>query len=178
MNVTYPMFAKTITDYGEDGSQATFDPDYRYRYLLERTWDKDLPSVNFIMLNPSTADAFILDPTVTRCIGYAKKWGCGTLRVTNLFALRSTDPKGLKVEGINPFEHSLWMNDQFVLLAAQQSDLVLCAWGNHGSLQGADEAVVAALQSHEIDLYCLKITKADQPVHPLYQKADLDPIEF
>ena len=39
-----------------------------YRYLLWRRWQPSAPVVNFIMLNPSTADAVQDDPTVTRCI--------------------------------------------------------------------------------------------------------------
>ncbi|NMP24252.1 DUF1643 domain-containing protein [Sulfobacillus harzensis] len=41
-------------------SQALFDPSKRYRYWLARMWDPDLPVVNFIMLNPSTADQYQL----------------------------------------------------------------------------------------------------------------------
>lgn len=48
------------------------------------------------MLNPSTADAEIDDPTITRCIGFAKSWGFGGLMVGNLWAYRATDPKELK----------------------------------------------------------------------------------
>jgi hypothetical protein len=76
-------------------SDATFDESLRYRYRLERAWvDHPVRFCNFVMLNPSTADAFVLDPTVTRCVGYARDWGYDGLVVTNIFALRSTDPGG------------------------------------------------------------------------------------
>ena len=80
--------AGVVTDeeIGEWGrASATFSDDRarRYRYLLTRTWDASLPVVNFVMLNPSTADAFVLDPTNRRCVGFARDWGFDGLVVTD-----------------------------------------------------------------------------------------------
>jgi hypothetical protein len=66
-----------------------------YRYALERSWDLADKRAIFVGLNPSTADERVDDPTIRRCVGYAKRWGCGSMVIVNLFALRSTDPKGL-----------------------------------------------------------------------------------
>ena len=66
-----------------------------YRYKLSRTWDSTKPTILFIGLNPSIADETIDDPTITRCINYAKAWGYGTLLMTNLLAFRSTYPKDI-----------------------------------------------------------------------------------
>jgi len=64
-----------------------------YRYMLIREWDENLPRTDFIMLNPSTADEYEDDATIRKCISYAKSWGCGSVRVMNLFAIRATNPK-------------------------------------------------------------------------------------
>jgi hypothetical protein len=77
-------------------SDATFSPCRKYRYTLTRTWVPDLPLINFVMLNPSTADEVVNDPTVERCERRARMWNCGGLIVTNIFAWRSTDPDELR----------------------------------------------------------------------------------
>ena len=70
--------------------------DNKYRYQLSRIWDERKPTVLFIMLIPSTADADIDDPTIRRVVNIAKSWGYGGVFVGNLYAFRSTDPKGLQ----------------------------------------------------------------------------------
>jgi len=74
-------------------SGATFSTDRVYRYALWRVWDAALPSFVVIGLNPSTADETENDPTIRRCIGFAKREGCGGLVMLNLFAVRATDPR-------------------------------------------------------------------------------------
>ena len=118
-------------------SDATFSPCKVYRYSLTRGFD-DGPACNFLMLNPSTATATEDDPTIRRCIGFAKGWGYGVLYVTNLFALRATDPRELykHAEPVGPD------NDRCILTAATGSQLVVAAWGVHGAHRdrGADVA--------------------------------------
>src|SRR5690606_14314462 len=74
---------------------AEFSACGTYRYRLWRIWDTDKPLLLWIMLNPSTADDKQLDPTCARCQKWAQTWGYGGFMVANVFALRSTDPKGL-----------------------------------------------------------------------------------
>ena len=155
---------------------ATFSECDSYRYSLWRTWDSWLPKCNFLMLNPSTADETILDPTVTRCMNYAKAWGFGGLVVTNLFAFRSTDPAALKTaaDPIGPD------NDEAIEREALRCPMTVCAWGNHGALHSRDSHVRLKLACNPfIKLRCLKINVATkQPAHPLYLSRDLKPIAF
>jgi hypothetical protein len=74
---------------------ADLSPDGVYRYSLSRSWDFRGGNLNIIMLNPSTADHEVDDPTITRCVERAKRLGFGGLVVTNLFAFRATYPVDL-----------------------------------------------------------------------------------
>lgn len=143
-------------------SSALFSPCRRYRYTLTRTWDLTLPVVNFIMLNPSTADETLDDPTIARQIVRSKLWGYGGLVITNIFAWRSTDPSVLPhvADPVGP------LNDDIIAVTALHSDLVIVGWGNHGGLNGRAQAVLKLLQSRT--LKALKVTKEGHPQHPLY----------
>lgn len=110
-------------------NDARFSPCRRYRYVLTRDVSILNPRlVNFVMLNPSTADATVDDPTIRRCIGYARAWDYGHLVVTNLFALRATDPRALKSED-DPIGPD---NGEYIAAWAGRADLVVVAGGgNH-----------------------------------------------
>ena len=152
---------------------ATFDETETYRYTLGRRWAKGGQRVCFCLLNPSTADAKVLDPTLTRCHRYAVSWGFSAMDVTNIFALRSTDPKGLKQveDPIGPD------NDDAIIKLAKRADLMIVGWGTHGALNDRHTQVLNLLQPICTPM-CLAITKHGYPKHPLYLRADLEPIEF
>lgn len=144
---------------------AVFDPSGCYRYRLWRVWDPTHPRVTFILLNPSTADADRDDPTLRRCVGFARAWGYGGLEVVNVFAWRATDPAALRrcPDPVGPD------NDAAVLAAVQGVALVVAAWGNGGCHQGRAAAVLRLLDG--LPLTCLGLTRAAQPRHPLYTPA-------
>lgn len=145
-----------------------------HRYRLTRIWDRSGPVVDFVMLNPSTADASRLDPTNRRCMGFARDWGFGGAVVTNIFALRSTDPRGL-VEALDPVGPD---NDAQVVDAARNADRLIAAWGTHGALHGRGAEVRAGLESEGVDLHVLRLTRAGHPAHPLYLPRDLVPVRW
>ena len=142
-------------------SGAAFSTCGRYRYSLWRKWS-DGRVCNFIMLNPSTADEVKNDPTVERCERRARSMGFGTLVVTNIFALRSTDPRGLLTcdDPIGPY------NDSSIAFLARQADMVVAGWGNHGTLLSRSRNVLGMLL--DLPVMCLGLTKTGEPRHPLY----------
>lgn len=138
-----------------------------YRYALGRIWDPSNPRTLYVIgLNPSTADETEDDPTIRRCIGFAKAFGCGGLTMLNLFALRSTDPKGLRAvaDPIGP------ENDLTLLSARMLENVVIvAAWGVHGTFMGRDREVRKMFDGQ---LHHLGLTKDGHPKHPLYLKSD------
>jgi hypothetical protein len=149
---------------------AIIDPTGAYRYSLTREWDAALPRVCFCMLNPSTADALRDDPTIRRCIGFARSWGYGSLEVINLFAYRATSPGELRAadDPVGP------QNDWHIGQAAGRASLIIVAWGAHGSFLARDVPVAERLAG----ALCLGMTRTGYPRHPLYVRGDTRPVAF
>ena len=152
---------------GETGAQ--FSPCRRWRYLLWRRWDTAKPVANFLMLNPSTADEFKLDPTCARARDYAERWGYGALIVTNVFGFRSTNPLLLKKEK-DPVGPG---NDAAIVRAAREAAIVVCAWGNHGGFIERSSRVRDLLKDQK--LFALRVNANGEPAHPLYLPGKLNP---
>lgn len=139
----------------------------RYRYSLWRQWTAG-PSVMFIGLNPSTADAMIDDPTIRRCIGFARAWGYGGLIMTNLFAWRDTAPRNMMAAG-DPARPD---NDRALQASQEKASLTVAAWGAHGTYLDRDVVVRKMLPR----LHYLRLTKDGHPGHPLYLPGSLRPV--
>lgn len=155
---------------GSPSCSAVFSPCRRYRYELWRKWG-DGPYAMFIGLNPSTADETKDDPTIRRCIAFAKAWGYSALCMTNIFAFRATDPDVMKRER-NPFGEN---NQHHLLKCASEAGIVIAAWGVHGTHANGDLAVRDLLSRIGVTLQCLGRSKDGHPRHPLYLKADCKP---
>jgi len=125
------------------------------------------------MLNPSTADERILDPTVRRCTGYAMAWGFGSIEIVNLFALRSTDPAEL-YRADDPVGPD---NDLSILWCASSCTIAVAAWGTHGQHLDRGREVVEMLRG-KVALKYLRLTKSGEPNHPLYLPKDLKPRDY
>ncbi len=152
-------------------SGAQFSACRRWRTLLWRRWDAARPVANFLMLNPSTADERVLDPTCARARDYAERWGYGALLVTNVFAWRATDPGGMKAAA-DPVGLG---NDAAILRAARHAQLVVCAWGNHGLHLARSDAVRRLLHGAGVALHVLRLNANGEPAHPLYLPGRLRP---
>jgi hypothetical protein len=146
-------------------SGATFSECGSYRYSLFRIWGDPQQRAAFLMLNPSTADETKDDPTIRRCIGFAKAWGLGALDVINIFALRSTDPRALYK---HPDPVGLPWNDSIILDVARHAEIVVAAWGVHGAYENRGQRVVEMLRGAGVEVQALGVTKGGHPKHPLY----------
>lgn len=148
---------------------AHFSPCRTWRYALWRRWASSPPAM-FVGLNPSTADETQDDPTIRRCIRFARDWGYGGLVMTNLFAFRSTDPRQLNTaeDPIGP------ANDAALVAAAASAGVVVAAWGVHGTHNGRAQDVIdrGLLGSFTV----LGLTADGHPRHPLYMRADCRPL--
>lgn len=145
----------------------------QYRYSLWRIWDEDKPRVLFIMLNPSTADESKDDPTIRRCIGFAKSWGYGGFYVGNLFAYRSSSPKDLlsatHPKGLHNYAHLVDMESK--------CEKVVFAWGN-GPILKKLKIELPTETVGKAPAYCIALSKDGTPKHPLYLPKVLVPRLF
>lgn len=144
-----------------------------YRYLLKRKWDVKKPQITFVMLNPSIADAYQDDPTLRKCISFAKSWDYGFLEVVNLFAYRATNPRELN-QVVDPVGLK---NNYYIELATKSAALIIVAWGTKGSMKNQDKEVLNLISAKQ-PLYCLGLTKYGHPRHPLYVKRSTEAIIF
>ena len=161
----------TMLPYSPTG--AVLSDDGQYRYRLWRTWDPELPTCLFIMLNPSTADERQDDPTIRRCLGFAKQWGYGRLLVGNLFALRATGPQKLRQ---HPEPTGGSENDDTIMAMHEEANFTVAAWGVHGAHLRRTKPLKAMLSNMPWrSVYHLGLTKSGHPRHPLYLRKDVQP---
>lgn len=156
-------------------TSAVISDDLLYRYYLARIWDSEKPILVWMMLNPSTADASIDDPTIRRCMSFARREGCGGIEVVNLFALRSPDPKTLYEADDDPVGPE---NIDWIKKVLRRNNRIVVAWGSHGDKFMYTNSVVFKLMESGAELLCLGKTKSGQPRHPLYVKSSQPFIPF
>jgi hypothetical protein len=155
------------------GAGAVLSSCGQYRYVLWRVWHPGDPLLNVVGLNPSTADAQADDPTIRRCIRFARDWGYGGLLMTNLCAWRATDPRVLA----QPRDVLGPENGRYLRAAAGASGRVLAAWGAYcpdDVLRDLRESVCRLLTQTR-DVWALGLTASGHPRHPLYVRADTVP---
>ena len=151
---------------------ALFSACRRWRWSLWRIWDPGKNACVFIGLNPSTADETKNDPTVTRCINFARDWGFGGLVMLNAFGWRSTDPRGLdSVE--DPVGAD---NDRVIGENCRRAGLIVAAWGNDKRV--GDRGDYLCKQVIRRPVVALQRNKNGSPKHPLYVPGDCRPALF
>ena len=156
---------------------AEFSPCRRYRHRLWRAWDASLPTCAFIGLNPSTADETHDDPTIRRCVAFARTWGFGRCEVLNLFGWRSTDPMGL----LRRRQASREADDRALARVMGEASRLVLAWGTHRRIHRVLAPRVLAVRRHvdaiasqmrttgrRIEIGTLGTNADGSPRHPLY----------
>jgi hypothetical protein len=137
-----------------------------FRYTLSRVWDRALPPLLFVMLNPSTADAQTDDPTIRRCIGFAERLGFGAAHVVNVFAYRATDPRELARVGWPQGDR----NEFEVLCSAaevvKRDGAIVAAWGAHARGRPETGRVYRTLAA-VAPVFALRLLRDGTPAHPL-----------
>ena len=157
-----------LIDTRADG--AVLSDDGMYRYVLVRRFDiTRADALVWLMLNPSTADASRNDPTIRKCLGFAKHLGFGAIVVVNLYAYRATLPvdlKGARKKGLDVVGPD---NNEYIK-AATAGRPVIVAWGTSPIPQIQDRiAGVASLCAVALRVDCLGLSAPPnrQPLHPL-----------
>jgi len=161
---------------------AIISADGKYRYHLYRRIAAGGRIATFIMLNPSTADGDVDDPTIRKCLGFCRHWACGELHVVNLFAFRATEPSDMRNadDPIGPDNFDCVRHA--VAKAVNQVDpglrgFVVCAWGTHGSYRAQDETVLGWIEN-VCKPQALGLTRHGHPRHPLYVPYTVNLVPF
>lgn len=166
--------AKAFDNYRKKPAGAVISSCKTYRYLLWRIWDADKPMLTYLMLNPTTADDRLNDPTMLRCMRRAEMLGYGGMWVVNLFAVRAIGTERLyhHADPVGP------QNDVALLGACMQADTVMCGWGLHGRVLNRGVDIAILLRDKNIATQCFGINENGQPVHPYYLPYDIPPRHF
>ena len=146
---------------------AVLSPCRNFRYQLIREWDSSLHKMVFVMLNPSTADADNDDPTIRKCVGFARIGGYGGIIVVNLFAYRATSPSELKRAGWLQGDDNDRTLSEVLYSAKRRGSPVVCAWG--ANARGRPEAgrFMESAGIIGVDLFAFKTSPDGTPHHPL-----------
>lgn len=173
----------TKTTIGPNGAKAVLSDDEVYRYYLTRNWNPEhivRRTLGVIMLNPSTADAFTDDRTIKKVMGYADQWGYNSISVANIFAYRTPYPADLKYvtddQRCGPDNaYYIWQ------VFTDAHDKILCGWGSNAlaapHIPGFWYYFCKFSESSgaQKQLVSVKTTNKGMPMHPLYQRNDLEP---
>jgi len=133
---------------------------------------EELLRVVFVLLNPSMANAFADDRTVSKCVRFAELWGFDVAEIVNLWSIRTPYPEDMKhaVErGDGP------TNDEQILHAISRPNVkrVVAGWGRYGSIDGGVRAeyVTGILQGvqavKQFEIVALRKLPSGAPIHPL-----------
>lgn len=172
---------KCCADRMDSISGACFSEDRHRRFVLWRNWDASRPVMAALMLNPSIADENDLDPTLRRVQRYAMDWGFGGMRIVNAFAWVATDPDDLRSLAVDS-DHQ---NDLHIIDVIEKVRRVMVGWG--GTMDKPylkhrrsplDWLIEEYAARSGAEVMAWKMTATEQPWHPLYLPADIQPVPY
>jgi hypothetical protein len=140
------------------------------RWELYRSWGEG-PRIVFAGLNPSNADGRRDDPTMLREMGFAWRWGYGSLVKINIYPFITSSPVELrKVLAVPAAEANAFRRNADTSAGHLRScGMAIAAWGN-----GADQAGLKRwLDAIERELggkvawHCLGTNRDGSPKHTL-----------
>jgi hypothetical protein len=138
-----------------------------YRDELRRVWNRELPLLVVCMLNPSTADHLVDDPTVQALMHFGRLWGFGGLLIVNLYSIRTSSPKAMMAHADPVGAGSADSIQSAIEYARKYGGRLLVAWGNDGAWEARDEWFCSRATSQGVSLICLGRTSSGAPKHPM-----------
>lgn len=139
-----------------------------WRYIPSGEPAPDGVIYHWIMLNPSTSDGTDLDPTMRRVCGFSAARGATWVTVSNLYTRQGSKPALIWADSPAGREDLRW-SWQMAAAAMRSGGRIILAWGNPGARQERGLAWIQALYDRGLtELYCLGLTKKEEPRHPLY----------
>jgi hypothetical protein len=159
-------------------SVAHFSPCEKFRYWLRRDWDLDKAPISFLMLNPSTADEMVNDPTIERCQRRAIAMGFGSMIIVNLFPFRMTDSKLLST--VDNLLGDAKQVDDAILRAVELSECAVCGWGKHALAAPRAQHIMELIKQKNLQnkVMCLQLNADNSPQHPLYIGYAKQPVPY
>ena len=159
-------------------SEAHFSACEKFRYWLRRDWDLSKAPISFLMLNPSTADEMVNDPTIERCQRRAITMGYGSMIIVNLFPFRMTDSKLLNTVP-SLLSDSAEANEA-ILRAVALSEMSVCGWGKHPLAAPRAQHIMTLIKQKNLQqkVMCLQLNADNSPQHPLYIGYAKQPVPF
>jgi hypothetical protein len=155
-------------------------PDYRYTF--GRVWNRALPLVVWVCLNPSTADTETDDQTTRKIRGFSERWGFGRFLLVNLYPMRATSPADLLAAN-EAMRFGLGDTHTAIISAAFGDAVggimpgkagavgdVVFAWGAHGAhrtVRARRDEVLALPRPPGLRVWCLGRCQNGEPRHPL-----------
>lgn len=155
-------------------SSAVISPCGKYRTTLKRIWNFPCNPIGFIMLNPSTADGEVDDPTIRKCVYYAEREGAGGIIVENLYSYRATNPKDLWLARRAGVDIVGEENTEILTKLFRYTSKVVLAWGAIPEREMRPDQLRRVIAYFRTcgPVHHLARTKAGHPGHPLYLRND------